>query len=279
MFWAFFGHQSQLAMDGMDEKARCAILHKLREEIGRVARASGAERPVFSSGLPGLDAVLPEGGFRGGTLVEWVVEGEGVGGETLALWAAQRAASSGGLIVAVDRRQQFYPPAAVRWGIDPRRLIIVLPETHADELWALDQALRSSAVRAVLAWPERLDGRVYRRLQLAAEQGGALGLLIRSVDALRQASWAEVRLLVGAVAAGSGGSLRPETEGAAAAVAEGEPLPLPSARRLRVAVLRTRHRLYGREVEIEVDDEAGSLRVVSAMGDSTMATCRKDARP
>jgi len=274
MLWAFFRHQSQLAMD---EKIRFATLHKLREEIGRVARASGAERPVFSSGLPGLDAVLPEGGFRGGTLVEWVVEGEGLGGEVPALRAAQQAASSGGLIVAVDRRRQFYPPAAVRWGIDPRRLIIVSPETQNDELWALDQSLRSSAVRAVLAWPERLDGRVYRRLQLAAEQGGALGLLIRSVDALRQASWAEVRLLVGAVAAADGGSLRRETIGPAAA--EGESLPLPPARRLRVAVLRTRHRLYGRQVEIEVDDEAGSLRVVSTMGDSTMATRREDAKP
>mgnify|MGYP003878451641 FL=1 len=261
----------------MDEKARCETLRKLREEIGRVARASGAERPVFPSGLPGLDAVLPEGGFRGGTLVEWVVEGEGLGGEVPALLAAQQAASSGGLIVAVDRRRQFYPPAAVRWGIDPRRLIIVSPETQADELWALDQSLRSSAVRAVLAWPERLDGRVYRRLQLAAEQGGALGLLVRSVDALREASWAEVRLLVGAVAVADGGLPRRETIGPAAA--EGEPLPLPPARRLRVAVLRTRHRLYGRQVEIEVDDEAGSLRVVSAMGDSTMATRREEAKP
>lgn len=273
IFWVFSGRQSQRAMD---EKIRCATLHKLREEIGRVTQASAAERPVFSSGLPALDVALPEGGFRGGALVEWVIEGEGIGGEAPVLLAVQRAASGGGLIVAVDRRRQFYPPAAVRWGIDPRRLIIVSPETQADELWALDQSLRSPAVRAVLAWLDRLDGRTYRRLQLAAEQGGALGLLIRSAGALRQASWAEVRLLVRAVARADGGS--PQQEVGGRAEAEDKPLPLPPARRLRVAVLRTRHRLCGQEIEIEVDDEAGSLRVVSAMGDSTVANCREGTR-
>lgn len=265
--------QSQLAMD---EKVRCAILCKLREEIGRAARAPGVERPVFSSGLPALDALLPEGGFRAGTLVEWVIEDEGLGAEAPVLSAAQQAAIGGGLIVAVDRRRQFYPPAAVRWGIDPRRLIIVSPETWADELWALDQSLRSSAVRAVLAWPDRLDGRTYRRLQLAAEQGGALGLLIREARALRQACWAEVRLLIAAAEAGGGGL--PGRGAVGGAGGQGDRLPLPPARRLRVAVLRTRHRLYGRQVEIEVDDEAGSLRVVSAMGDPTMAIGRESAR-
>ena len=67
----------------------------------------------------------------------------------------------------------FYPPAAVRLGIALDRLLLVRVDNRADHDWALDQALRCPAVAAVMAWPEalagRLDGRTFRRLQLAAE--------------------------------------------------------------------------------------------------------------
>ena len=46
---------------------------------------------------------------------------------------------------------QFCPPAAVRLGIEPEQLVVVHPETAADADWAMDQALRSPDVAAVLA--------------------------------------------------------------------------------------------------------------------------------
>jgi protein ImuA len=76
------------------------------------------------------------------------------------------------------------------------QLIVVRAGNAAANLWALDQALRCRAVAAVLAWPEKLDGRVFRRLQLAAEEGGGLGLLIRPDAARYDPSWADVRILV-----------------------------------------------------------------------------------
>jgi hypothetical protein len=48
----------------------------------------------------------------------------------------------------------------------------------------------------VLAWPEKLDDHLFRRLQLAAEAGETLGLLLRPARALAEPSWAEVRWLV-----------------------------------------------------------------------------------
>ena len=103
-------------------------------------------------------------------------------------------------MVVLDRTGEFYPLAAVAQGIEPARLIVVHPGNKADHTWALDQALRCPAVAAVVAWPEsldgKLDGRTFRRLQLAAEQGGGLGLLIRPESVRCQPSWADVRLLV-----------------------------------------------------------------------------------
>ena len=210
------------------------LIEALRRQI---ARLEGARRPrdegPVSSGSAALDRLLPDRGFRRGTLVEWLAAGEGAGAETLALGAAARACSEGGALVVLDSRRQFYPPAAARLGIELEQTIVVHAPGEADAAWALDQALRCPAVAAVLAWPERLDGRTFRRLQLAAEEGGGLGLLLRPEHVRGEPSWADVRLLV-------------------------EPLPSVPAgagRRLRICVLRCRGGTSGGSVELEIDDE------------------------
>ncbi len=123
----------------------------------------------------------------------------------LALIAAREAQRGGGVVVVVDRDRGFYPPAAAAWRLNLASTIIVHPTNEADERWALDQSLRSGHVAAVLAWPRRLDDVTFRRLQLAAEASGAVGLLVRSAAARGEPSWADVRLLVSPRAASSGG--------------------------------------------------------------------------
>ena len=211
----------------------------LRQEI---ARLEGGWRPrkaqSSSSGFRRLDAILPKRGFRNGTLVEWLAEGEGSGVATLAFAAACRACRSGRGLVVVARNGEFYPPAVAGRGIEPAQLIVVHPRGKADHDWALDQSLRSAAVAAAVAWPDAqggmLDGRTFQRLQLAAEEGGGLGLLIRPAAARPLPSWADVRLLV-------------------------EPLPDRSPygrrRRWKVLLLRCRGSSAERLVELEIDDE------------------------
>jgi hypothetical protein len=73
-------------------------------------------------------------------------------------------------------------------------------EEPLEALWALDQALRCRAVKAVWAclgrWEMHLNGRWFRRFQLAAERSGCLGIFVRSSWALGRPSWAELQLTV-----------------------------------------------------------------------------------
>ena len=119
--------------------------------------------------------------------------GHGGGGATLlAVLAAREAARDGGVIVVIDRDQQFYPPAAAAWGIPLARTILLRPTNSRDADWALDQTLRTPGVAAVLDWPRKLDPRAQRRLQLAAETCGVVGLLVRNAAAAQEPSWAQV---------------------------------------------------------------------------------------
>jgi hypothetical protein len=174
--------------------AQRQILEHLAEQIGQIGEVRAAGE-LFSSGYPPLDGLLPGGGFRRGWLVEWVAAVPGVGATELALAAARSACGEGRLLVAVDRRREFYPPAAASLGLAWEQMVIVQPANAADEAWAIDQALRSPGVGAVLAWPQKLDDHTFRRWQLAAETSGAVGLLLRPAAARRQPSWAQVKLL------------------------------------------------------------------------------------
>jgi hypothetical protein len=209
-----------------------------------------------SSGCAALDRLLPSGGFVRGSLVEWLgVRGGGAG--TLALWAARQAAEEGGSVVIVDRRRWFYPPAAAAWGLDPRRLIVVWPSSVREELWAVDQSLRCTAVAAVWARPERLDQRWFRRWQLAAEEAGTLGLLLRATRVRKEPSWADVQLSVLPVGWVSDPTSSKKQRGRVGDD-DGEDLW-----RLRIEVTRCRGAAAGGTVEVEVDGTRGEVREVT----------------
>jgi hypothetical protein len=169
-------------------------LGELIEQAGLAGRR--AEAATASTGAAAIDRLLPHRGMRRGALVEWLADSPGGGASVLALAAAREALRDGGAVVVVDRGRTFYPPAAAAWRLDLAATIVVHPQTEKDEHWTIDQALRCEHVAALLAWPRRLDGRTFRRLQLAAESSGAIGLLVRPAAAEREPSWADVRLAV-----------------------------------------------------------------------------------
>lgn len=179
-------HEAPHALKTQASQAQQALIAQLSREVKRIEVAGrvqpdqlGRRSAVFSTGSTTIDGCLPYGGYESGTIIEYLQHSAGSGATTLALSAAREAlTATDRFCVIVDWRQQFYPPAAAALGLDLKRIVIVRPTTLADRLWAIDQALRSPAIVAVIVEIEQLDDRAARRLQLAAESGGSLGLLI-----------------------------------------------------------------------------------------------------
>jgi len=212
--------------------------------------------------------MLPAGGLRRGTLVEWLGDAKGSGAATLAVMAAAEACRGGKSLVVVDHGGEFYPPAAVRLGVAPNRLIVVRITTNerqskVDCAWAFDQALRCSGVGAVLAWPEKIDALEFRRWQLAVEKSGALGLLVRGASDRKEPSWADVRLLV-----------EPFRRAESVVQSHAEICEYESvSRRLTIHVLRCRGGVDNRSVDVEIDNETCPMPPVSELGNSTHSCC------
>jgi protein ImuA len=88
-----------------------------------------------------------------------------------------------GHVVWIGPRDDLFAPGLSALGLAPERLIVVRAGARDARLWALEEALRSPGLAAVLAEVDRLTLTQSRRLQLAAEAKGVTAFLLRPLVA------------------------------------------------------------------------------------------------
>ncbi len=154
--------------------SRPALLERLRRQVARLEGAAqarvGAPVPIAS----GIDGALPGGGLARAAIHEILASDPGVCGAFCGLVLGR----AGGHACWIEEQPEPYPPGLVAFGLDPARLIVVRAG-RSDLLWATEECLRCNALAAVVAVLPAFDLAAGRRLQLAAEAGGTLGLLVR----------------------------------------------------------------------------------------------------
>lgn len=150
---------------------------------------------TWASGHAELDRRLPGGGLPLGALTELCHPTAGIGELSFALPLWRRACAEQRIVVGVAPPYPLHAPALLAAGVDPARLLLLDPKDAEQAGWAAEQVLRSGACPVVTLWcdAQRPD-RQLRRLQLAAEAGRAIGLLLRPLQALNRPSPAAVRL-------------------------------------------------------------------------------------
>lgn len=145
---------------------------------------------TFGPALSALNHLLPPDGLARGAVHEVLGQGPSLPW-FFALVLAHAAADSSpthGAVIWSDPRGELYPPAAAAM-LPINRLFLLRVRKAIDQLWALTQCLRCKAVAATIAAPPILSRLDARRLQLAAERGGGIGVLIRpSTDAVHYAA-------------------------------------------------------------------------------------------
>ncbi|HMM76827.1 MAG TPA: translesion DNA synthesis-associated protein ImuA [Gammaproteobacteria bacterium] len=200
--------------------------------------------PGLPTGFEALDAALPGGGWPFPGLVEILSAQPGSGGLRLLLPALARLSRESRWLIWVAPPYQPYAPALRAADLALQRVMLVdlASETQdadgsvrptaaasAEVLWAFEQALRFPGCGAALLWPREIDALCLRRLQLACEAGGTLGVLFRPAECAAQASPAALRLLL---------------------------KPQPARAALDVILLKCRGSPRARECHLPLEDEA-----------------------
>ena len=162
----------------------------------QLARHADAAVP---SGFNALDAQLPGGGWPRRALTELLLPQPGIGEIRLLCTSLVATQKAGRLVMLFDPPAALSAHALAQLGFDVEQLLIVntrarvIPGT--DSLWALEQALKSGHVGAVLAWlPPRLQPERLRRLQLAAHNHDGPAFVLRETGAAQRPTSAPLRL-------------------------------------------------------------------------------------
>jgi len=164
----------------MRTSAGLPIVEELRERIQRLEGAAARRRTVLPFGIKAIDRHLPGGGLALGALHEVAGGGNGaINGAAAALFAAGIAARAGGKVLWCIRRPDLFAPALAQAGLVPDRVIYVEAGDEKAVLACFEEGLRHGGLAAVVAEVALLSMTASRRLQLAAESSGAIGIAIR----------------------------------------------------------------------------------------------------
>ncbi len=200
---------------------------RLQAQVWRASSLGGShaaqQPPAVSSGFAALDAELPGGGWPLQSLseilcdsvatLEWrllapalrllLSEAPGTA-PGAAPRGSRRSPSHARLTRGTPNAQQplllINPPLSPhlpglqRCGLPPQDLIWIAPPTPAQQLWALEQALKANASAAILAWLPQARPEQIRRLQSCAQAMRAPVFLFRPLAMAGQSSAAPLRV-------------------------------------------------------------------------------------
>jgi protein ImuA len=158
---------------------------KGKEQLLRALTAKGvmscakARGKGLHTGVEALDELAPGGALAGGAVHEVLWKRSAPCPTTFALLLARAGQQAGGAIAWSDPARELYLPALAAAGIDLRRLLLLRCQSRLEQLWALAECMACRGIGATVANVNRLSQVEARRLQLAAERGGGVGILLR----------------------------------------------------------------------------------------------------
>jgi protein ImuA len=172
----------------MNTRVSIPAVQALRTRLEALDGGARRRRAVLPFGIPAIDGRLPDGGLALGALHEVAGGGNGaIDGAAAALFAAGIAARTRGRVLWCVTRQDLFAPAIAQAGLAPDRVIYVEAQDEKTLLACFEEGLREhSGLGAVVGEVARLSMTASRRLQLAAEGSGAIGIAIRRLPAFHR---------------------------------------------------------------------------------------------
>jgi cell division inhibitor SulA/protein ImuA len=170
------------------------------QQLPHVFHARSLRRSVharIATAFNALDQAL-EGGWPTPALIEVLTDVYGIGELQLLLPLLRQLTHAGpqpSLIVWLNPPHVPNGVALAQQRVDARQWVAA-ELAQRDLLWSCEQALRSQACSAVLAWITSPSPAAFRRLKLAAMSADRVGIVFRRLSDARQPSPASLRLVL-----------------------------------------------------------------------------------
>lgn len=158
------------------------LIKKLKQDIllwqGIKPRDCGEKEEM---GLGRLERAFPHGVFPRKAIHEFIsiVPEHSAASNGFIAGLLSRLMAEGDACVWISASRKLFPASLRLFHVDPDRLIFVDVASEKEVIWVLEEALKCEGLAAVVAELNDLSLIESRRLQLAVEQSGVTGILLR----------------------------------------------------------------------------------------------------
>lgn len=169
------------------------VVSQMPHAIWRADQMGSYSTAITGSGYPALDAELPNKGWPASTLIELLVQPNGIG-EMQLLRPALAAIAKQRRIALVQFPHLPQISSWMGWGLPIESLLWINTARTADALWSAEQILRNGSCGALLFWQTHVRSESLRRLHLAAQGSETTFWMIRPLASAQDASPSPLRL-------------------------------------------------------------------------------------
>ncbi|HEX5171782.1 MAG TPA: Error-prone repair protein ImuA [Cyclobacteriaceae bacterium] len=166
----------------MAHPRRTDILKDLQADILRMQGFKSFNNPALDIGLGPIKDFFPNSSFPLGAIHEFLCSKAEDSASTIGFIAGLLSSLMGnkGATLWISSSRTLFPPALKSFGIEPDRFVFLDLEKERDVVWAMNEALKCSALSAVVGEIREIDFTNSRRLQLAVEQSQVTGFILRN---------------------------------------------------------------------------------------------------
>ncbi len=168
--------------------SKADIIAQLKKEILPLQGYKPANQQQDAMGLGPINEAFPNQQFPLAAIHEFCCTHQeslaATGGFIAGILSAIH--KNGGAAVWIGTNSHIFPPALNYFGLHPERFIFVMMKRDKDIIWAMEEALKCSGLMAVIGEMSALSFTASRRFQLAVEETGVTGFIIRTDNRILQ---------------------------------------------------------------------------------------------
>jgi len=162
-------------------------------DVWRADQLAVSRATTMTSGHSALDLELPNGGWPRSSLVELLVQQNGIG-EMQLLKPMLASLSQKQRVAFIQPPYKPHVMTCRAWNLNERNMLWLRPQSSADALWCTEQFLKNGSFGAVILWQSNVRPEALRRLNLAAQSTDTWFWLVRPMVAAADASPSPLRI-------------------------------------------------------------------------------------
>lgn len=165
------------------KESKSDIIAQLKREIFSLQSTNRVFNNTLAfTGLESINLAFPQGIFPLAAIHEFISESNETASATTGFLAGLLSSimNKSGLVIWISASHTIFPPALKYFGVSPDKIIFIHLKKEKEIQWVMEESLKCKGLSAVVSEMNGLTFTASKRLQLAIEESGVTGFVIRN---------------------------------------------------------------------------------------------------